>query len=71
MASIKQKYWPHQDPDKPIIFHREDMVRKRGFFSLLNDPVTLKNFNADLLDFLSTSNYTIINVTIDKKDILS
>ena len=71
MAAIKQKYWPHQDPDKPIIFHREDMVRKRGAFSVLADKTILKSFNEDLIDCLSSSNYSIINVTIDKKSHLT
>ena len=67
MAAIKQKYWPHQDPDKPIIFHREDMVRKRGSYSILTDPSTLESFNRDLVDLLVTTKFIVLNVTIDKQ----
>jgi len=44
MLAIKKSFWPDQDPDKPIIFHREDMVRKRPPFHILSNPSTRKKF---------------------------
>jgi len=67
MLAIKKTFWPDQDPDKPIIFHREDMVRKRPPFHILGDPNTQKNFDAAMLDLLAASRYSVINVTIDKQ----
>jgi len=67
MLEIKQKFWPSQHPDRPVIFHREDILRKRPPFHILRDQWQLEEFNKDLLDLLTQSKYTIINVTIDKK----
>lgn len=66
MSRIKSKFWPNIDPDKPVIFHREDMVRKRGYFHIFKEPFILEDFNKSLLELLQKSNYTIINVTLDK-----
>lgn len=67
MDVIKQAFWPSQDPDKPIILHREDIVRKSGPFAILNDPKIRGEFDRSILSFLAASTFTIINVTIDKE----
>ena len=66
MNALKNKYWPNADPDKPVIFHREDMVRKRGYFNVFEESEILESFNRDLLDLLSSAPYAVINVTLDK-----
>lgn len=66
MNEIKTKFWPNADPDKPVIFHREDIVRKRGYFKIFEDQRILESFNQELLRLLAESNYVIINVTLDK-----
>lgn len=63
---LKQKHFSY-DPDDPIIFHRRDILRKKGPFYVLQDPKKEKDFNKDLLDFLLKQEFTIIVVVIDKK----
>ena len=64
--ALKQKHFPYS-PDEPIIFHRTDIINRRGPFWRLRDPMNLAAFNQDLLDFLSQQDYRIITVVIDKK----
>jgi hypothetical protein len=66
MESLKKRHFSY-DPDDPLIFHREDMVNKRGPFHRLRDKERETAFNADLLEFLGAMDYRIINVVIDKK----
>jgi hypothetical protein len=63
---LKQKYFPH-DPDHPLIFHRSDIVNKRGQFKCLLDPEKEERFNQGLLSFLSTQDFRIITLVIDKE----
>lgn len=67
MQSLKEQFWPDQDPDKPIILHREDIRRKNAPFHILKSHDILKSFNDTVINLLSSARYTIINVTIDKK----
>ena len=64
---LKQNYFPHS-PDEPVIFHRKDLINKRGPFWRLRDPQKEKSFNEDFLNFLKNGEYTIITVVIDKKN---
>lgn len=66
MNEIKARFWPGADPDKPVIFHREDIIRKRGYFKVFEDRNVLESFNQMLLKLLAEPNYAIINVTLDK-----
>lgn len=49
MKSLKNKYWPDQDPDSPIIFHREEMVNCREYFSIFKGLLTFHNTYGDVL----------------------
>jgi len=59
--------YPHRDPDQPIILHRNDIINRRGVFSLLRDPENEERFNNDLLRTFADARYKIISVVIDKK----
>jgi hypothetical protein len=63
---LKQKYFPHS-PDDPLIFHRSEIINKKGRFWRLRDSEIEQNFNVDLLDFLNQMKYVVITVVIDKK----
>ena len=65
--SLKQKYFNHH-PDDPIILHRKELVNQKYPFHVLKNPDTKKKFNKDLLELISSLEYTIISVTIDKKE---
>lgn len=59
--------YPHRDPDEPIILHRNDIINRRGPFSLLRNQEVEEAFNKDLLHMFKTAPYMIIAVVIDKK----
>lgn len=66
MEQLKKKHFIY-DLDEPIIFHREDIVKKHGSFYRLRDPVKEAVFNTDLLNFMKVMQYRIITVVIDKR----
>lgn len=51
---------------QPVVLHRNDMINKRGPFSILTDPLRKAAFDADLLSILRRQRYLIISVVIDK-----
>lgn len=67
LKSLKQIFWPNPDPDIPVIFHREDMINCRGYFSIFRDKNIREQFNNSLMDYLKRQRFTIINVILDKK----
>jgi len=66
LEALKQKHFIC-DPDEPIIFHRTDIIHKKGPFVILKDRNKEKEFNVDLLNFLKKLDFIIITVVIDKK----
>lgn len=67
MRTLKRKYWPDADPDEPVIFHRNIMIRQGGYFGVLKDINKKSAFNKDLLSYLNEQKYTVIMAVIDKK----
>lgn len=67
MKELKRKYWPDADPDEPVIFHRNIMIRQQGYFSIFKDINKKTDFDEDLLSYLNEQKYTVIVVVIDKK----
>lgn len=66
LEDLKQKHFPHS-PDDPIILHRKELVNKSSHFWRLRDTEKEKEFNEDILTYLSIMEYTVIAVVIDKK----
>ena len=64
---LKTKYFDHH-PDEPIIFHRKEIMFKKGAFNVLKDPDLEKSFNRDLLSFLQDWDFQVIGSIIDKKE---
>ncbi len=67
MEALKVKYWPNQDPDRPLVFHREEMVNCRGYFNIFKDKMVRQNFDRDLIQFIVSQKFKIISVFLDKK----
>ena len=67
LQHLKDLYWPKPDPDKPVIFHREDIVNRRGYFSVFRDANIRDSFDMALIDYLKKQKFIIINVVLDKK----
>ncbi len=67
LETLKRNFWPDPNPDKPVIFHREEMVNQRGYFSVFKNKNIRETFDNCLIDFLKEQNFTIIIVVLDKK----
>ncbi len=61
---IKFRYWGRTD----VVFHSYEMSQKSGSFSILNAPDVEKEFLKFLYQFLYTSPFQVISVTINKFD---
>ncbi len=66
MEEIKHKYFKAH-PDEPVIFHRKDMMNANSPFETLKDLQTRTDFDCDLLRLMSSWEYTVISVCLDKK----
>jgi len=55
-------------PDNPIIFHRKEILKKKPPFSILQDTKIKERFNKELLNKLSSWDYKVISIIIDKKE---
>lgn|SRR3989338_6076834 len=67
LKELKKEFWPTPDPDRPVIFHREEMVYCKGYFSIFKDEDIRKKFDQKLIEFLNRQKFIIINVVLDKK----
>lgn len=66
MENLKNRFFDHH-PDAPLIFHRKDMLNKRGPFSPLRNAGIERKFNEELLKALTEWEYSVITAVIDKK----
>lgn len=67
LNSLKEKYFNYDIDLKNIILHREDIYNKRKGFEKLSDENVERAFNNDLIHLLSSMNYNIIAVLINKE----
>ena len=65
LLQIKRDYFS-DDPDVPVILHREDMLKRTGLFECLGDKEHRHKFNRSILEFFCKQSYTLISVVIDK-----
>jgi hypothetical protein len=71
MNAIKLEFFP-SDPDIPVVFHRKDITRFRGPFSVLySDKEKRKKFGDRMLKAYREWDYTAVAITIDKLEHLS
>lgn len=66
MESLKAKYFDYH-PDEPIILHRTELVNARPPFDRLKDQAIRRGFDRDLLALLTSWEYVVISVCLDKK----
>lgn len=66
IESLKSKYFGSH-PDDPIILHRKEMVNAKYPFEALTDKKIRKQFDAELLEYLKTWQYTVVTVCLDKQ----
>lgn len=65
--ALKEKYFNYDIDLKNIILHREDIYNKRKGFEKLSDSNIEKAFNNDLIHLLTSMNYNVIAVLINKE----
>jgi len=68
LTELKTHFWgPRQHDDDPIILHREDIMARRGPFSILRDPEVATAFDDELLSLIRRAHFKIVLVLIDKQ----
>ena len=67
MEALKQKFFGSH-PDEPVILHRKEIVNARPPFQALRDPWVREQFDAEFLQLLSSWDYRVITVCLDKKN---
>lgn len=70
MDDMKAELFGHT-PDKPVILHRREIVRREGAFQCLRNEETSERFNTWLLDFLDRVPALVFTVQINKSDHLN
>ena len=79
MNRLKQEFFSQsntgrwKDPDDThqyIVFHRGDMVRKKGPFGVLNQENVRTAFDLSLLAYLQDTNFVVLSVVLDKTAML-
>jgi hypothetical protein len=70
LLKIKQRHFT-DDPDSPVIMHREEVAQCLGPFSVLQDDKCRADFNTDITDFYKRQDFALIAVVIDKESHLS
>lgn len=65
LEALKVRHFKN-DPDDPVILHREDIKNRRGAFAVLQDQRRREAFDDDVIDLLDKSPLRVIAVVIDK-----
>lgn len=61
------EYYAHE-PDEPLIFHRTDIMQRRGAFWRLKDENRKDEFNAGFLELLLNHHFGVFTVVVDKHE---
>lgn len=69
MNWIKVNVFEH-DPDSPIIFHRTDILGRKGPFGILSNLEKCKKFDEAIIRLVIATDFTAITAFIDKQAII-
>lgn len=58
-------------PDKPVVFHRSDIINRKGAFGALREPHLCQRFDQGLLEAIARANFRMACVVIDKQTYLN
>lgn len=67
LEQLKEDIFPAHHPDEPVILHRKDIVKRRGPFRVLRDPVINREWEHKILSLISDIQFSVIAVVIDKQ----
>lgn len=70
MAKLKSNIFQH-DPENHIIFHRKEIMQKKGPFGILQDAEKCLAFDTELIKYLNDVEYSVVTVVLDKKGMLN
>jgi hypothetical protein len=70
LNALKARIFQH-DPDTPVIFHRKDIMNRRGVFHCLKDETVCADFDESLVQYFTDVNFTVITVVIDKLEMMN
>lgn len=65
MEAIKTELFD-QKPGNPVIFHRDEIIGKKGIYAKLWDPELREEFDNRLLSLLDNQRYIIISTVLNK-----
>jgi hypothetical protein len=68
IETLKTKFFGHNPPEKLIVLHRKELVRKEAPFDALRSPELNDEWEAEILQMLSNLPYLVITVMIDKHE---
>lgn len=68
LDELKVKFF-NSHPDDPVIFHRKEMMNRRGPYRVLVDESLRNNFDKALYSFLKDLQFIALSVTIDKLEL--
>ena len=66
LNALKRKHFA-DDPDTPVILHREDILRRKKWFRVLLDPARATAWGNDLVEFVGALRAQVFTVVIDKR----
>ena len=64
-TKLKERHFSHH-PDEPVIFHRKELINKKGPFRPLLDSFKEQSFNQDLLQTFERYDMKLFTVVLDK-----
>ena len=65
LEALKKRHFTY-DPDDPLVFHREDIVHRRGAFGRLKETAAREAFDDDLIQLIGATTFRVVAVVIDK-----
>ncbi|HOK65842.1 MAG TPA: hypothetical protein PK054_11690 [Anaerohalosphaeraceae bacterium] len=65
LEDFKRSIWGFR-PDNPVIFHRTEIINRKGPFGLLCQPEKRKQFDEGLLNLVRQAQFKMVCVIIDK-----
>jgi hypothetical protein len=68
IEQIKTELFGHSPPDKIVILHRKEIIRKEGPFSVLQDEQINQRWESRILDLIGSLPYIANTVLIDKHE---
>ena len=67
LEALKRKHFNY-DPDDPVILHRSEIVKRKRWFGVLQDPARNTAWENDIVDYMQKLDAQIFTVVIDKDE---